>query len=48
MKIFSKTDTGRVRTDNQDAFFAGRIADSAVFAVVCVGMGGANAGHTAS
>lgn len=48
MKIFSKTDTGRVRTDNQDAFFAGRIADSAVFAVVCDGMGGANAGNIAS
>lgn len=48
MKIFSKTDRGRVRTDNQDAYFAGRISDNAVFAVVCDGMGGANAGNVAS
>ena len=47
MKIFSKTDKGKVRADNQDAFFAGRISDSAVFAVVCDGMGGANAGSVA-
>lgn len=48
MRIFSKTDKGRVRTDNQDAYFAGSIADNAVFAVVCDGMGGANAGNVAS
>ena len=48
MQIFSKTDRGRVRTDNQDAYFAGKITDDAVFAVVCDGMGGANAGNVAS
>lgn len=48
MDIFSKTDKGKVRTANQDAYFAGRIADSAAFAVVCDGMGGANAGNVAS
>lgn len=48
MKIFSQTDKGKVRTDNQDAYFAGRISDSTVFAVVCDGMGGANAGSVAS
>ncbi len=48
MRIFSKTDKGRVRSDNQDAYFAGRISDNAVFAVVCDGMGGANAGNVAS
>ena len=35
MQIFSKTDKGKVRTDNQDAYFAGSIAYNAVFAVVC-------------
>ena len=39
MQIFSKTDRGRVRTDNQDAYFAGKITDGSVFAVVCDGMG---------
>lgn len=48
MRIFSKTDKGRVRTENQDAYFAGSISDNAVFAVVCDGMGGANAGNVAS
>ena len=48
MQIFSKTDRGRVRTDNQDAYFAGKITDDSVFAVVCDGMGGANAGNVAS
>ena len=48
MQIFSKTDRGRVRTDNQDAYFAGKITDGSVFAVVCDGMGGANAGNVAS
>ena len=48
MRIFSKTETGLVRTTNQDAYFAGEIADSAVFAVLCDGMGGANAGNIAS
>ena len=47
MQIFSKTDRGRVRTDNQDAYFAGKITDDAVFAVVCDGMGGATAGNVA-
>lgn len=48
MKIYSKTDIGKVRSANQDAYFAGRIGDNAVFAVVCDGMGGANAGNIAS
>ncbi len=48
MKIFSKTDKGRIRTDNQDSYFAGHISENTAFAVVCDGMGGANAGNVAS
>lgn len=48
MKIYSKIDIGRERTLNQDAFFAGEISQDIAFAVVCDGMGGANAGDVAS
>lgn len=48
MKTFTKTDKGRVRAENQDAFFTGNVGNSALFAVVCDGMGGANAGNIAS
>jgi len=48
VKIYSKTDIGMVRTANQDAFFAESIDYETAFAVVCDGMGGANAGNIAS
>jgi protein phosphatase len=48
MLIHSKTDKGVVRSNNQDAFIAGDIAPNFSFAVVCDGMGGANAGNIAS
>lgn len=48
MKIYSRTDTGMVRTANQDAFFAESLDDETAFAVVCDGMGGAKAGNIAS
>lgn len=48
MRIYSKTDTGLVREENQDAYFAETLSDTAAFAVVCDGMGGANAGNIAS
>ena len=48
MKIYSRTDIGMVRTANQDAFFAESFDDETAFAVVCDGMGGANAGNVAS
>ena len=48
MQIFSKIDKGIVRNSNQDAYFTGLLSDGSAFAVVCDGMGGANAGNIAS
>lgn len=48
MRIYSKIDIGKERSINQDAFFAGEISQDIAFAVVCDGMGGANAGDIAS
>lgn len=48
MRIFAKTDKGKVRDINQDAFAANVLSGGAAFAVVCDGMGGASAGDIAS
>ena len=48
MKVIGRSDTGRVRPTNQDAFVCGQLSDTTHFAVVCDGMGGANGGNVAS
>ncbi len=48
MRVYGRTDIGRVRQSNQDAFVCGTLSDTALFAVVCDGMGGANGGNIAS
>lgn len=48
MKVFSKSDIGRIRRSNQDCCRTGLFPDSDAWAVVCDGVGGANAGDVAS
>ena len=48
MKVFSETNIGLSRSENQDRVRTALIGDNAVFAVICDGMGGQNAGSEAS
>ena len=48
MRIVSKTDVGKVRRTNQDAYCTGELPGGVAWAVVCDGMGGANGGNIAS
>ena len=48
MLFFGKSDIGKTRETNQDAFFTKQICDNAVLCMVCDGMGGANGGNVAS
>lgn len=48
MRYFYKTDIGKIREHNQDTVRCGLLDDQAAWAIVCDGMGGANAGNIAS
>ena len=48
MKIVARTDVGLLRDNNQDAYAAFELTNSASLAVVCDGMGGAAEGALAS
>lgn len=48
MEIFSKSDIGLVRKENQDSCSFSVISSGCVWAVVCDGMGGVNGGKVAS
>lgn len=48
MKVFSKSDIGKKRTENQDRIWTSVLNEDAVAVILCDGMGGENAGSMAS
>ena len=48
MNIYTKTDIGLVRTENQDSVWGEMLSDTACAAVLCDGMGGESEGGLAS
>lgn len=48
MRIVSKTDKGKTRRSNQDAYATGELCETMSWAVVCDGMGGVQGGNVAA
>lgn len=48
IRYFGATDVGKKRSNNQDAFNVRTLSTGEILAVLCDGMGGANAGNVAS
>ncbi len=48
IEIHALTDTGAVRSNNQDKFAISKISDACAWSIVCDGMGGVNGGSVAS
>ncbi len=48
INTIGKSDPGKVRATNQDAYHIAKITDDIAWAVVCDGMGGASGGNVAS
>ena len=48
MKVFGSTDTGLVRSDNQDRFACSMVSPKLAYAILCDGMGGEKGGSIAA
>ena len=48
MKVFAKSDVGRAREMNQDAYYASQPSDTVGLYIIADGLGGYNGGEIAS